>query len=164
MKPVEPRPTLKSIAAATAELAIIGWMRGLGQQPQNSEGFSRAVQFLFMQGDDAYKLARFAEDQWQWSANADLVMVLHHALTTAKANIDEKTKEWVLRSGVRFPLNPRDPVQFRNADGELCHGVVQNVLPKTAEAVVAMITELEDRTLSTPLVRITAEEVVERMV
>jgi hypothetical protein len=162
MEIIEPRPTLAAVAGTLALPRVIEWLRLRGKAPDDNGAFLHALVLIFEAEPDAYRIARFGETQWNWPSDQDLVVILLESIHSALNLHETAVKEWVLRTGVRFPRQPREAVLFRDAEGELCHGIVQTVHKSTAEAIVAVITDLEERTRTTPMVKLRAEEVVER--
>lgn len=164
MEIIESRPTIAAIAATDALPRVVDWLRLRGKAPEDFTGFLSALTSLFGTHTDAYRIARYGETEWEWPADQELVMILAESYYKATTLYEQVIKEWVLRTGVRFPRQPRDAVLFYDAENELCHGIVQTVNQGTAEAIVAVITDLEERSRTTPMVKLRAEEVVERSV
>jgi hypothetical protein len=159
---IEARPTIEQHTATVVLPVIIGWMRGHGQSPVDKAGFEQAVKHLCGVSLDAFAMAKYAETEWKWPSDTMLILVLNHGVTEAAKTFPDVVKAWVMANGIRFPVPPRSAVLFRDAMGELCHGIVQNLLPSTAEAVVALIADEADRSRETAMIRLRAEEVIER--
>jgi hypothetical protein len=164
MVPVEARPTELSVVVAYGRKPVTDWLNKKGMALVNPAQVDKLLTDLFQGFPDGFAMAkRIDQSDISWPVDASLVATLHACITEGRPLYRKAVLEWVMRSGVRFPLKPRDAVLFMEP-GETVptHGIVQNVLPETAEAIIAKVTSLDLRDRATPLVKITAEEVIER--
>lgn len=164
MTAIPPRPTLLDALVKASSAPLSKWYvahGGNGQVAQST--FNAALRDLYASvPHDAYQLAKAADLGLKWTAaNLELVTLFADAIAAApKAHFDMET-EWVTMNGVRVSQAPRDPVLFYVGD-ELCHGIVQNVLPARAQLVVALVDSLDDRTRVTQMHKLNAEQIIER--
>jgi len=159
---LEPRPNHATVAATLAMPPVLKWLASHDKEPVGKEHFLKALKFVYEREQSTYTIAKYAEENWSWPSDTKLVMILEEARIEAFRLHDVVVHDWVTRTGIRFPRQVREAVLFRDVDGELCHGIVQNVFPTTAEAIVAVITDIDDRSRQTPMIKLRAEEIIER--
>jgi hypothetical protein len=157
---VQPRPTFATVAGALALPSVLIWLREHDRHPRPDSNILNALITIFSYERDAYKLAAYCQGEWSWPSDLALVQLLAYADKEAERLMPVAIKEWVISSGVRFPANLNDTVSFLDDQGNEQFGIVQNVFLDTAEALVALVTDLEQRNRQTILLKLCSEEVL----
>lgn len=156
----EPRPTYFHVAAIACAAQLKSWMEKRGIPLPRGLDHERVAFAALTSAPDAYRIAVFTQAKWGWqAADTELVLLFHAAFNIANQEHFKAVQAWVMRTGVRFPALPRETVFFHQGD-KLRRGIVTNVLPSTAEAVVVMVDKLDQRGRSAETIRVLAEEVV----
>ena len=154
--PVPARPTELALAVSGIEPACLQWLVDRGHLIAAAEVRKRLRAALGFSAD-AYRVARFLEDNYGFPADDALVALVRDGLRTARKRLPAAIKEWVVETGIRFQPVAGDPVLFHE-DGVLVLGTVQTVRYETADALVAVFDD-EAPDGRANLVVVTAENV-----
>lgn len=85
---------------------------------------------------DGFGAALALRDEVNWPADAHLVMIFHKMCAAIPVAIRQAERNWQLRTGIRFPAEKNDTIEWYDTSNRRFTGVVQSIDKANAVAFV----------------------------
>jgi hypothetical protein len=133
--PTNPRVVARAVGDISAEL--LSWAH-LNVNPDlaGSNVEALIVAHILESGFDAFRAAAILSEENLWRCDIRLVRLLDGAINALEAYARSMTLEWVVRTGLRFPANEGDEIQWITVSGRLRKGTVYALNPYYAMGLV----------------------------
>lgn len=110
-------------------------------------------------GSDGFRTATCLKGDFAWPVDMELCRLLADCCNAVPFSLRVVTREWAVRTGLRFPARPLDKIEWTHRGPKLAIERSGEVVSVDHSYAAALVTPLQGLTKITPPVRVFAEDV-----
>ncbi len=155
LRPKWNHPSVKTLAVAEVIKDVRAWAIDCGAVPEDHDEneFLALVTLAMIESPDAYDCTRYIDQFFDWPVDGNLTRILDRAYFRLKIITPKVVREWVIKTGARFPHKEGTGIAFRIGDITM-RGTIKAVIHGEAVAMVEVFSR------KPYIVRVVSEEVL----
>ncbi len=148
-------PDVKTLAVAEVIEDVRVWAVTIGAVPEdhNKVEFLALVTLAMIESPDAYDFVRYIHQFFDWPVDGNLTRIIDRAYLRLRILTPKVVREWVIKTGTRFPHKEGVSIAFRIGDANM-RGTIKAVIKGEALAMVEVFSR------KPRIVRVMSEEVL----